>query len=311
MGLDELLRGLWRWRWRLGLAAALTYALLAAVVWHWPRSYVASLVVAPAETTGIATSALLTPAPFLQPSLLDQRPGGNFAVYLAALRTPEAAAVLARETGILAQLTERRAAWPLGPVRAALGLRMEADQDDVLAYLERHLAATPSLASVTWTVELVQRDRALALDMLARVHAAAEARVRDTLAELAQRRITALETRLRMEPDVFVRQTLHELLAQQQRALLVVLADDAAAARLVSPPAVELRPSVPNRALLLALLLVGTGLAALLIGTALLLLRGAGAPEPRPAPPLSAWAPPAPAPRERALSGAGAGGGAR
>ncbi|MCU0886778.1 MAG: hypothetical protein MUF65_02490 [Rubritepida sp.] len=293
--MDELLRGLWRWRWRLALAATLVYALLAALVWSWPRSYVATLIVAPAETTGIATSALLTPAPFLQPSLLDQRPGGNFAVYLAAMRTPEAAAMLARDTAILQNLGERRAAWPLGPLRAWLGLRMVADVDDVQAFLERNLAATPSLASVTWTVELVQRDRALALEMLARVHAGAEARVRETLAELAARRIAALEARLRVEPDLFVRQTLHELLAQQQRAALVVAADEAAAARLVSHPAVELRPSVPNRPLLLALLMIATGLGIGLAGAALLLLRGAAVP-PAPPPALPGW-PPASLPR--------------
>jgi hypothetical protein len=295
MGLDELLRGLWRWRWRLALAGLGVYALLAAIVWSWPRSYVAGLVVAPAETTGIATSALLTPAPFLQPSLLDQRPGGNFAVYLAALRAPEAARALVRETPILAHLTERRAGPPLGPLRRWLGLRIEADLDDVVAFLERNLAATPSLASVTWAVEVVARDRELALLVLERVHAAAEARVRETLADLAARRIAALEARLRVEPDLFVRQTLHELLAQQQRAALVVAADEAAAARLVSMPAVELRPSVPNRPLLLALLAIAVGMLVALTGAALLLLRGPAAPPP------PAWAPPAPARREPAL----------
>ncbi len=305
MGLDELLRGLWRWRWRLALAGLGVYGLLAAVVWSWPRSYVAGLVVAPAETTGIATSALLTPAPFLQPSLLDQRPGGNFAVYLAALRAPEAARTLVRETPILAHLTERRAGPPLGALRRWLGLRIEADLDDVVNFLERNLAATPSLASVTWTVEVVARDRELALLVLERVHAAAEARVRETLADLAARRIAALEARLRVEPDLFVRQTLHELLAQQQCAALVVAADEAAAARLVSMPAVEIRPSVPNRPLLLALLLIAVGMLAVLAGAALLLLRGPAA---RPAPPD--WPPPAPARREpvlvRTLGGDGA-----
>lgn len=288
MGLDEVVRGLWRWRGRLLLLGALGYGLLGTLVWLSPQSHVARLVVAPAETTGIATSALLTPAAFLQPSLLDQRPGGNFAVYLAALRTPEAAAAVARDTAILEALTARRAAPPLGPLRRWLGLRTEADADDVQAYLERNLAATASLTSVTWTLELVHQDRELALAMLERIHSAAEERVRETLAELAARRIAALEDRLRTEPDLFLRNTLHELLAQQQRAALVVAADEAAAARLVSRPAAGLRPSVPNRPLLMALLAVGVVLAGLLGATALLLLRG---PAPRPAPHLAAWSP--------------------
>lgn len=274
MTLDELLRGLWRQARWIALAALLLYAGAAILVWNWPRSYVASAIVAPAETTGIATSALLTPAPFLQPSLLDQRPGGNFAVYLAALRAPEAAVALARETPLLAELEVRRAALPLGPIRRALGLRMTADADDVLSFLERNFAATPSLTSVTWTLELVHRDRGTALDMLQRLHAVAEGRVRQTLAELAGRRILALEARLRTEPDLFLRNTLYELLAQQQRAALVVSADEAAAARLVSLPVVELRPSVPNRPLLLVLLALAIPGGVVLFAAGRLLLRG-------------------------------------
>jgi hypothetical protein len=288
VGLDDVLRGLWRWRGRILLLGSCTYGLLAALVWLWPQSHVARLVVAPAETTGIATSALLTPAPFLQPSLLDQRPGGNFAVYLAALRTPETAHAVATETAILDDLTARRAAPPLGVVRAWLGLRMVADVDDVQVYVERNLATTPSLTSVTWTLDLVHRDRDLALLMLERIHIAAEARVRETLAELAARRILALEARLRTEQDLFLRNTLHELLAQQQRAALVVAADEAAAARLISPAAAALRPSVPNRPLLLALLAVAVALAGLLLATAALLLRDGTA---RPTPPLADWPP--------------------
>lgn len=284
MALEALLRGLWRQRWGILLSCGLLYILAALLVWNWPRSYVAAAIVAPSETTGIATSSLLTPSAFLQPSLLDQRPGGNFAVYLAALRAPEAAAALSRETTLLAQIEERRGSLPLGPVRRWLGLRMVADTDDALSFLERSFAATPSLTSVTWTLELVHRDRASALDMLQRLHGLAEARVRETLAELAGRRIQALEARLRVEPDLFLRNSLFELLAQQQRAALVVAADEAAAARLVSVPMVEIRPSVPNRPLLLVLLAIVIPGAVILAVACRILLRG-DRPEPPPAMP--------------------------
>lgn len=273
MALDQLLRGLWRQRAGILLSCAVLYALAGGLIWTWPRSFVATAIVAPSETTGIATSSLLTPSPFLQPSLLDQRPGGNFAVYLAALRAPEAAAALARETSLLAQIEERRGSLPLGPLRRWLGLRMVADTDDALSFLERNFSATPSLTSVTWTLELVHRDRASALDMLQRLHGLAESRVRETLAELAGRRIQALEARLRVEPDLFLRNSLFELLAQQQRAALVVAADEAAAARLVSVPMVEIRPSVPNRPLLLVLLAIVIPGAVLLAVACRLLLR--------------------------------------
>ena len=153
--------------------------------------------------------------------------------------------MLARDTPILAHLTERRGAAPLGPIRRALGWRLEADLDDVVAFLQSNLAPTASLASVTWTLELVHRDRAGALDMLGRLHRLAEAQVRESLAGLAAGRIALLERRLASEPDLYLRQALLDLLAQQQRAGLVVLADEAVAARLVSPPAVEIRPTTP------------------------------------------------------------------
>lgn len=292
MPLEALLRAVWTWRWQVTLAAALLYAAGALTVLLWPRSYVAQAVVAPAETTGIATSALLAPAPIMGGAgLLDSRPGGNFAVYLDALRSPEAAAMLARDTGLLAHLTALRSAGPLGWLRRALGLRLEADLDDALAWLERHLAVTQGVATVTFTLTLTHRDRDAALDALTRLHALAEAKVRADIAELARRRIAAIEARLATERDLFLRNTLYDLLGQQQRAALVAAADEAVAARLVSAPMVEIRPSVPNRPLLLALLAVAAPFAALSGAAAVALLRGPSRPE-RPwrqlGPPLAA-----------------------
>ena len=285
MSLEALLRGLWRRKGRMLLLALVLYAAAAALLWNLPRRFVATAIVAPAETTGLATSTWLTPGPILQASLLDSRPNGNFAVYLAALRSPEAAAALVAETPILAALTERRRRPPLGALREWLGLRIEADADDVLDFLERQVASTASTASVTWTLELVHEDRALALAMLARLHAAAEALTRAHLAEQATRRIRVLEARIAAEGDFYQRQALFDLLAQQQRAALVVAADEAVAARLVSAPVVEIRPSTPNRPLLLLLLAVAVPGFVLLLFAARLLL-AAPAPPPWLPPPL-------------------------
>jgi hypothetical protein len=263
--LEDLLRTLWRRRERVALLAAILFALGAAPILLWPRAYVAQAVVAPAETTGIAASALLSPAPLIGgggAGLLDTRPGGNFAVYLDALRAPEAAAMLARDTDLLAFLGARRAAGPLGALRRALGLRVAADEDDALTWLERHLAATQGVATVTFTLSLAHPDRDAARDMLERLHAHAEAKVRADIGGVAARRIAAIGARLAAERDVFVRNQLYDLLGQQQRAAVVVAADEAVAARMVSAPAVELRPSVPNRPLLLALLAGAGGPAA-------------------------------------------------
>lgn len=273
MPVSAILAGLWRRRWRLSGAIAALWIGGVALVLAMPRAHVAQALVAPAETTSFAVSSLLSPSPFAPAGLLDTRPSGNFAVYLGALRSPEAAVMLARDTAIAAVLTQRRRSGPGGALRAMLGADRDADADDVLDWLTRNLAVTQSLASVTWTIEIAQEDAALALDTLRRLHGFAEAKVRADLAEQAGRRVAALERRIARENDVFLRNSLYELLAQQQRAGLVVAADEVVAARLVSAPMVEARPSLPNRPLLIALLAMAAPIAVLLGAVALLLLR--------------------------------------
>ena len=282
MPVSLLVQRLWRMRRGLLAALALVWVAGGALVMAAPQAHVARAVVAPAETTSFAVSSMLSPSPFAPGALLDTRPTGNFAIYLGALRSAEAAAMLARETALPAALAARRAGGVLAPLRAALGADRAPDADDVLDWLTRNLSATQSLASVTWAIDVAHADPALALDMLRRLHAFAEAKVRADLAEQAGRRVAALEQRLAREHDLFLRNSLYELLAQQQRAGLVVAADEAVAARLVSAPMVEARPSLPNRPLLLALLAVAGPVAVLLAGAALALLGAMEATPPRP-----------------------------
>lgn len=279
MALDVLLRRVWSWRGRVFVAAMLLYAALAGLVWTWPRSFVAQLVVAPAETTAMATSSMLTPMPLLQSGLLDSRPGGNFGVYLGALRSMEAARLLAAETPILAQMSQRRAAGPLGWLRRTLDWRIAADADDVLGFLERALSPTQDGATVTWTVELAWHDRALTLDMLARLHAYAEAKVRQDLMQMAAGRVSILQARIAAERDAFSRNAMYDLLTQHQRAVMVLTADEAVAARIVSRPMVELRASLPNRPLLLALLAVAVPMFCVMLALCVALLRAPPEPE--------------------------------
>ena len=273
MTLHALIRDLLA-RWR---AIALSTLLLivggTTLILLWPRSYLAQATVAPAETTAIATSSVLAPSPLAPGGLLDPRPGGNFAVYLSTLRGVEVAAAMIRDTRLAAYLTERRAEGVLGVIRRAFDLRIEADLDDAATWLDRNLAVTQDLTSITWTLGLVHRDRVQALDLLERLHAFAEAKVRADIATLAQRRAAALEQRLAREGDLYLRTALYDLLGQAQRAILVAQADTAVAARMVDPPSVELRPSLPNRPLLLVLLGIAAPLATILAGACLLLLR--------------------------------------
>jgi hypothetical protein len=281
MPLEVLIARVWGHRWRVALLAAGFLAAGITLVLSLPRSFVAEALVAPSETTGIATSSLLSPSPAIS-GLLDPRPSGNFAIYLGALRSAEAAALLAQATPLLETLTARRAEGLGGMVRQALDLRIAADLDDARNWLERNLAVTQTLGAVTWTLALAHPDRDQALDMLRRLHGFAEAKVRGDLEQLARRRVAALEHRLARESDLYLRQSLYEMLAQQQRVGLVVAADEAVAARIVSAPVVELRASQPNRPLLILLLLASAPLAATTLVAAWLLLRLAPVPRGRP-----------------------------
>lgn len=273
MPLDLLASRLWHRRMAVALMAAALFAAGATTILAWPRSYVAAAILAPAETSAIATSQILSPAPLLGGGLLDSRPTGNFAVYLATLRSADAAAMLLRETALAGSLAAQRRAGPLGGVRAALGLDRAITRDDAAAWLRHNLSVTPAQQTVTWTLEVPHRDRDLALDILRHLHDFAETRIRHDLRATVDRRLALLGERLARESDVYQRQTLYDLVAQQQRFALVLAADDAVAGRLVSPPAVGIEPSLPNRPLLL-MLLAPTSLLAALALTALRILAG-------------------------------------
>ncbi|MFN9094153.1 MAG: hypothetical protein ACK5WN_07610 [Alphaproteobacteria bacterium] len=273
MPLPLLLMGLWAWRARLALILLLLWVGGAAAILLWPRGHVARAQVAPAETTAFAISSLLSAHPLALGQGLDTRPGGNFAVYLAALRSPDAARMLTTETALLQVMERNRQDSPLWSLRVSLGVSRALDADDVLAWMERHVAVTQNLGSITWTLELTHADPALALQALISLHRFAEAKVRADLADQAARRVAALQARLQGESDVFLRNNLYDLLAQQQRAGLVVAADEAVAARLIAAPMVEARASRPNRPLLLGLWLLVVPLAVLMAAAGLLLMR--------------------------------------
>jgi len=272
MPLPLLLMGLWAWRARLVLTLLLLWGGGAAAILLWPRGHVARAQVAPAETTSFAISSLLSSHPLALGQGLDTRPGGNFAVYLAALRSPEAARMLTTETPLLQSLELKRQNAPLWSWRVWLGLNRALDADDVLLWLERYFAVTQNLGAITWNIELTHPDPAVALQGLISLHRFAEAKVRADLADQAARRVAALEARLHGESDVFLRNSLYDLLAQQQRAGLVVAADEAVAARLIAAPMVEARASRPNRPLLLGLWLLVVPVAVFLVAAGLMLM---------------------------------------
>jgi uncharacterized protein involved in exopolysaccharide biosynthesis len=289
---DALFAGLWRHRLGVLLGALALWVGALGVLLAVPRAHVARAVVAPAETTGIAASSLLSPLPLVGGGLLDQRPAGNFAVYLGALRAREAAAVLRRDTGLAERLAAERAEGPVARLLATLGLGTGAEvlDDDLMAWIVRNTAATQSPASVVWLIEARHPDPALALAVLKSLHAAAEARVREEMQAMVARRLAFLTERAAREPDIAVRQALYGLIAETHRHAAVLASDPAVAARIVSAPAVEDRPSVPNRPLLAALAAPAALCASLGLWALALIARRREQTAREPAPPLRALA---------------------
>jgi hypothetical protein len=181
--------------------------------------------------------------------------------------------MLTTETPLLQLMERKRQDSPLWGLRVLLGLNRALDADDVQAWMERYVSVTQNLGSITWTLELTHADPALALQSLISLHRFAEAKVRADLADQAARRVAALEVRLSGESDIFLRNSLYDLLAQQQRAGLVVAADEAVAARLIAAPMVEARASRPNRPLLFGLWLLVVPLAVFMAAAGVLLTR--------------------------------------
>ncbi len=289
MPLDLLLQALWRRKGTILLAWIALVLAGATVVLLIPQRYVARAVVAPLETTSMATSTLLSPGPMFQAGLLDNKPSGNFAIYLGAIRSREAAAMLLEQTRLGQDLLRRmQESIPGRAVRFALCLagicrEPEVTLDTASGWLDRNVAVGQSLTNITWNVEVQHRDQALALDILRRLHAFAEEKVRGALRDMTERRLAVLQARADAEPDGFLRNTLYDLIAQQQRARMVVEADQAVAALLVSRPDVDDEPSQPNRPLLLLLLLPAALLLVLAAASVLIMLRGTARQVPRPA----------------------------
>jgi hypothetical protein len=292
MPLEQIMRSVWAQRWQVGLLILLLYVAGAAFIMTWPRRYVAEAVVAPAETTGIAVSNLLTsPLNATGNAFIENRLAGHFAVYLDSLRSAEAAAMLARDAALMEYLSTLRGEGAMGRLRRLVGLRLAADLDDARAWLQRSVSVTPGIATVTLTLAVSHRDRVSALGILRRLHDMAEAKVRADVAGVARNRVAAIEARLAAERDVFLRNALYDLLAQQQRTLMVIAADEAVAARMVSGPVVGVRPALPNRPLLLSMLAVAAPLLVIAAAGCLALLRAARAQtllRPEPELPLSA-----------------------
>jgi len=269
-----LLGRLWAARLPILLTWLLLLGLGAGAVLLWPRAYVAQAIVAPQDSTNISTTSILSPVPMFQTGLLDTRPSGNFAIYLGALRSREAALDLLQHTALRQALEDQARRGVVGWLRRRGVLdEPKVTADDAADWIERRTSTTQSLVNITWTLEVRSEDRALALEVLRRLHTLAEARARADLANLVGARLSHLNARLVTEQDQYVRAILYDLVGQQSRFAMVLAADQAVAARLVSDPWVEDEPSLPNRPVLLVLLCPSLAFAVLGAAAAILAMR--------------------------------------
>lgn len=213
----------------------------------------------PAETTAISVSSLLSPFPFAPQNMLDPKPTGNFAVYLAALRAREAANVLLNYSQLPNALYTKQKQNFFLKFAETIGLiDLQINEDNVLKWLERNTSITLHPSNTVWIIEVRHQNPKVALEILTLIHQTAERRVREEMENMVARRISWLNERVAAEPDSTIRSTLYDLIGQAQKHAAILASDSAIAARLVSAPAVENQPSHPNRLFLIGLSLLSS-----------------------------------------------------
>lgn len=262
-------------RWQIICLNTLVFWLVAAsLIVMTPQSYRAKTIIVPAETTGVAVSHILSTPPFFGQTFFDTKPSGNFAVYLGALRTREIAQAVRRNTQLAHVLgAEATESW-LGRLYQALGLKIALpDDDEILNWLEKNTFTIQLPNSILWQIEVRHVDPEIALSILKTMHETAEARVRDEIVSMISRRLSWLIDRAATEADAIIRTSLYDLIAQANRHSAILASDTAVAARLVSLPAVEQRPTVPNRIFLLSFSLVGALITSVLMWSAIILFQ--------------------------------------
>ncbi|HYE00954.1 MAG TPA: hypothetical protein VEH84_16340 [Alphaproteobacteria bacterium] len=260
------LRRLRRGWWLVALGPLLGLALAALWLRLTPPLYVATMVVgpvpAPAPLDGLAGPGARLAAGRAGPlaGLIDEPDLAEYDRFLEMLAAPAAVARLEPELAAaaaglrpgardaLAALLGRPGWQPPGPaeVSAGLGRSLEIAQ----------IGHTPLRR-----IGFAHADRAVALALPARLHAAADAVLREQAERRGATRIAYLKQQIAQQPQQDHRGVLAALLAREEQAMMLAAAGGSFAAEAVQPPTAPLRPERPDPLFVLAVA-AAAGLAA-------------------------------------------------
>jgi uncharacterized protein involved in exopolysaccharide biosynthesis len=271
-GLATTLAGGW---WLLVLVTILCVVAAGVALKMRTPAYTATLVVAPAERDlGAASRLAADLEQYAALATLAQTPTRMDQVsplerYVELLGSTALAARLEEEHGLLRRLfadqwDEASGTWrPPAGLLAAAQRRVreffgfpgwsEPDPPRLAEWLRSQIRVTRPGGIALRRLELAHPDPALAVELLALVHATADGMLREQALARVRRQVAHLESELADAGRAERRDALAALLADQYRVEALLEADLPFAAEVVSPAAASSEPTSPGPALILSL----------------------------------------------------------
>lgn len=231
-----------------------------------PAEYVASMIIAPIETSATdATSQLLSSGISFRPQLsLNSGPPPEMSAFLKIMKSPEMArylvadpkaknAIIDDHKGILRQL------------KAALGIPQEDQVSAIQHWLDAHITVDQDVDLMTWTINLRHPDAQSASYILSQVERGGEEILRRSAIKQYDTQHRYVVSQIDQETDANVKATLYTVLAAIERSLVVLRSGSNFATAVISEPFVPSVKSYPARLMSFAIALIVLLLAMLLV----------------------------------------------
>lgn len=231
-------------RWKICLACIVFISATSlAIAVLFPREYVASMVVAPVESSLTdATSQLLSTSISLRsPFSLGGGPPPQMAAFLTTLKTPELAKRLAEDT------RAENAILKPDALQLDLGHRTAL----VRKWLDRHVLVDQDVELQAWTLNIHHSDPDAALYLIGRLRKIGEDMLRRTAIQQYAVQHDYVVRMVSMQSEEATRQTLYNVLTPIDRALAVLRSGSSVATIVISEPFVPVSPTYPSRLMVL------------------------------------------------------------
>jgi len=242
------LRALRHWRIAVSVFCLVLAAAIGGIL-YLPRGYTAIMTVAPADTSSVSTSALMSEQVRVIGGVFSfDKPTGEFAIYLANYRSRELAGALLKEFG------GEIAAPPFAQSEPRWGEEPRpVSADSVALWLKTSMTHEPHVTLPTYELRLRHSDPAVAARVLAAAHRISVDMTMESVTGLVAGRKRYLSDRLETERDTAVRGMLLNLIDRQERFSMLLASDENGPIRMISAPHTPPWPTSPRRTFLVGL----------------------------------------------------------